>query len=560
MSEHEPTSSSALRIALTISGAVSLGAYEGGALAALLVALKKLNERLPDRVVVDAVAGASAGSMTAVLTAKGLLTHSDPVELMYKAWVEAASLSRMKATGAVGAPLSMAQIRTTAEQLLGESAVTGGDGAPQRTPIHVEFALGALRGLDYTFRRLGGPAIAATSYLDWYRCKFSAATDPTRYRQEIDPAFASGAHALAFPAELLVREIDRPEYVRNGVNNFPKTGALWYTDGGTIDNQPLGRALDMTDDLDGSLDGSRLHLVIIPDPSIPAASEDKDWADPAAPPKWLPTLARAGKMAMTQTLYDDLRRTEKRNSRLQWSADLSAVLSRHLEPDAAPALARLIAQFGAERAELGAHTKGTEPGGEAADAEAVRAIPPAPEGPPAALEDLVREAMAAATGLQGKEPVAVDAISPLLLAPNDRAKLKQLLSGDRYGHFFGFLHPQLRSRDFALGYRCMLAWLGDSRRGLEKYGIPDDHARDALAAARARYQQDWEDEPGFTFGGLPRGSWPHVSQVMTRTARLLVGGLATWSYRRRKRAARNGFKRMTEKVRQAAARVPRPWG
>ncbi|MFZ0383168.1 MAG: patatin-like phospholipase family protein [Solirubrobacteraceae bacterium] len=552
MDEHEQTPSSALRIALTISGAVSLGAYEGGALAALLVALKKLGERLPDRVVVDAIAGASAGSMTAVLTAKGLLTHADPVQIMYTAWVEAASLGRMKAAGATEAPLSMAQIRTTAEQLLGELAATG-DGAPQRTPIRVEFALGALRGLNYTFRRLGRPPIAATSYMDWYRCEFSAASDPATYCDAISPAFASGAHALAFPAELLVREIDRSKYERNGVNNFPKTGALWYTDGGTIDNQPLGRALDMTDELDRSLDGCRLHLVIIPDPSIPAAAKENDWADPATPPKWLPTVARAGKMAMTQTLYDDLRRAEKRNSRLEWSAELSAVLSEHLHPDAASALARLIARFDAERVDLGAHSKGAVPREGEVDGDAQQASSRA------ALKDLVREAMAAATGLQGKQPVAIDAVSPLLLAPRDKAELKRLLSGDRYGHFFGFLHPQLRSRDFALGYRCMLAWLDDSGRGLRTYGIPDDHVRAAVQAAQARYEKKWEDEPGFTVGGLPRGSWPDVRHVMTRTSRLLVGGLAAWSYRRRKRAARNGVKRVAGKLRKAAARVPRPW-
>ena len=39
-------------------------------------------------------------------------------------------------------------------------------------------------------------------------------------------------------------------------------------DGGTIDNQPLGRALELTDGLDATFDGRRLHLLIIPDPSF----------------------------------------------------------------------------------------------------------------------------------------------------------------------------------------------------------------------------------------------------------------------------------------------------
>ena len=86
----------------------------------------------------------------------------------------------------------------------------------------------------------------------------------------------------------------------------------------------------------------------------------------------------------------------------------------------------------------------------------------------------------------------------------------------------------------------MLAWLDDSGRGLRTYGIPDDHVRAAVQAAQARYEKKWEDEPGFTVGGLPRGSWPDVRHVMTRTSRLLVGGLAAWSYRSEARGAQRG--------------------
>ncbi len=65
-----------LRISLTIPGAVSLGAYEGGALAALLVACQKLGEQV---VVVDSIASASAGSITGLLSARALPRGADPV-------------------------------------------------------------------------------------------------------------------------------------------------------------------------------------------------------------------------------------------------------------------------------------------------------------------------------------------------------------------------------------------------------------------------------------------------------------------------------------------------
>ena len=48
-----------LRIALTLPAEASLGAFEAGAVAALLIGLQKINSRSPDRVRVDAITGAS---------------------------------------------------------------------------------------------------------------------------------------------------------------------------------------------------------------------------------------------------------------------------------------------------------------------------------------------------------------------------------------------------------------------------------------------------------------------------------------------------------------------
>lgn len=349
-----------LRIGLTISGAVALGAYEGGALSALLVALKKLQERRPGEVVVDAIAGASAGSMTGVLAARGLLTDADPLELMYQAWVEAPSLTRMLGHGS-GAPLSVDSVRRTAITLLGPSCPTA-PGARQQSPVKLQLALGALRGLDYTFRRLGAPAVDATTYLDWCALEFKPTDDADAYIAAIDPALASGAHAAAFPPKGLSRAAERAAYEYNGVQNFPDTGFLWYTDGGTIDNQPLGRALGMSNELDASFDGRRLHLLIIPDPSFGIPSHVSDWADRAQEPLWIQTLARAGKLAIAQSLYDDLRQAEKVNARLGWIDQLVSTLVTHLGPDARPALADLIAQIEGQRSEaLGARSSPPPP-------------------------------------------------------------------------------------------------------------------------------------------------------------------------------------------------------
>ena len=74
-----------LRLSLTIPGAVSLGAYEGGALAALILAARTLGE---ENVLIDTIASASAGSITALLTARALLPRVQPDRSPGAAWVK----------------------------------------------------------------------------------------------------------------------------------------------------------------------------------------------------------------------------------------------------------------------------------------------------------------------------------------------------------------------------------------------------------------------------------------------------------------------------------------
>ena len=67
------------RLAITISGAVSLGSYEAGVLYEICEALRQHNEdpetiaNPADRIEIDVLTGASAGGMTAVIAAQSLL-------------------------------------------------------------------------------------------------------------------------------------------------------------------------------------------------------------------------------------------------------------------------------------------------------------------------------------------------------------------------------------------------------------------------------------------------------------------------------------------------------
>jgi hypothetical protein len=94
------------RLAITISGAVSLGSYEAGVLYEICEALRQHNEdsetiaNLADRIEIDVLTGASAGGMTAVIAAQSLLYSGNALKdpqsnPFYNPWVSEISLDKL---------------------------------------------------------------------------------------------------------------------------------------------------------------------------------------------------------------------------------------------------------------------------------------------------------------------------------------------------------------------------------------------------------------------------------------------------------------------------------
>jgi hypothetical protein len=272
-------------------------------------------------------------------------------------------------------------------------------------------------------------------------------------------------------------------YRENGIEHFPPSKQLWYTDGGTIDNEPLGRALGMTEELDdagGSPlgDASRLHLLITPDPSPPIVGNDY-WSLAEPKPTWTRTGLRTLKLLRVQRLYDDLRTVEKTNSRINWTRQLEQTLVDLLQrprDDPAHALNEFAADIQAQKAVL-----------KTSDDQRVTEAEPRSE-----LARALRQALGAASGLAGKRDVSVAVISPLLLpeVASGEKTPRQVLAGEFLGHFGGFLNQQLRENDFAYGYRSMICWM-QGPFGLTYHGLEAALATHAIAGAE-RARDDWE--------------------------------------------------------------------
>ncbi len=486
-----------LRISLTLPGAVSLGAYEGGALAALLLACQELGEQA---VVIDSMASASAGSITGLLSARALLRGADPVKLLTSAWVELVSLKAMK-THSTQSPLSGEALSTIATNVLGPGGIPDGpQDRRQGEPIQLSMALANLAGLNYALPVVDrATPMQASTFLDFYNVTLTSELGPGKYLELAQAAIASGANAIGFPPKQLDRSADRAQYDQAGLEGFPADGKFWYTDGGTVDNEPLGRTIDLAQSI-GS-DDDRLFLLIHPDPAATTDVPSPTWTGDSPEPSWLHAGTRAFTIGRTQTVFEDLKRLEKTNSYLEWTKAIPAAVQAGvadaidklgLSAEQADTLRDSLQQAAA--AELGQVRQGQDQVRDAAR-RAPRDRGAVTGGYPETLAALV----AAATGLEGKQPASVDVVSPAI-DPAVTEPVSTQLAGAFLFHFGGFIDIRYRQSDFALGYRNMQYWL---EHNLARYLAGTDMTGALASVADAYRQLGWD---GIRLGGAQLGS------------------------------------------------------
>jgi predicted acylesterase/phospholipase RssA len=467
-----------LRIYLTLSGGASLGAYEAGAASAVCLAIRRLASEEDVEASIDAVGGASAGSIVGLLASYAVMEGLDPVELLHEAWVERVSLKLLRSEDSK-APLSFDELRERIPELLGPGDRRSAAGGPQQRPIAFHVELTGLQGLTYPISGLRRESpVAGATYADWGRFELrpeggiDQVTRPPG-RSPLDFVLASAASPGGFAPQLLDRRTDADRYEGRGIRDFPDSGRLWYTDGGIVGSQPLGRVIAAGEALHGREEGAfPLLLLVNPRSEMPAGGSE--WADPEHDPSWQEGLSRALAILSEQGMFDDLRRIEKDNTRLDWGEALVEALEPELKRGAERRLRELLERIDADREGM----RADEPGG-----ASERDRPGADAGAGQLLRAVVEEV----AGVARKERMAADVISPLLLSESGGSDVQSLLAGEFMGDFGGFLSRELRASDFALGYESAIAWL---REGLPHCGVDRAPLERTIEAVERRRPYD----------------------------------------------------------------------
>ena len=319
----------AIRIAVTLAGGVSLGAYQGGVAYELLWALSHRTD--PGQpIFVDVITGSSAGSMTGALMARALLLDRTSTEDLYRAWVSGVSFDSLIAGRPSSSLLSDETIWRLARKLLEPVPIQLKPHPAVPPEMRIAFTLSNLNGINYA---LGYANIAdrfdTTVFSDWVVFRTSGAVPPgghaALWQRITRAAIASGAFPLAFPTVGVVRQL--ADYRGSEVYDPVGTREFAYVDGGLFNNEPVGLAREMVEEIEQTnpqtYNDERLYILV--DPYVADTSGAAEFAHDSLGP--LAVLGRLVGVILGEASKRDWIRAQRVNTRLRWQDELLEALA-----------------------------------------------------------------------------------------------------------------------------------------------------------------------------------------------------------------------------------------
>jgi hypothetical protein len=340
----------AKRLAITISGAVSLGSYEAGVLYEITRAIGQHNAHPQtvangDSIHIDVLTGASAGGMTATIAAQKLMFSAGDLSgvytnAFYRPWVADIGIEGLLAMHGDDDPnksvLSSETVIDISKRYLTERYQSHADPPRERHPaaadrIWLGLALSNLNGVDYGLSLRPAGKFIYTRHEDQLTTWLDAANpqdddtfslwDPLR-----NAAVSCGAFAFAFRVIDVIRHAS--EYADPDLeSHIAPTQTFSYTDGGTFQNEPLGLAKDLVDKLDNHLDvENRFYLYVAPGAKTSTANSEFN----AQKADYRETALRLVASIFDQARFHDWIMAEKVNDRVEVFNAQAAVLHNGL--------------------------------------------------------------------------------------------------------------------------------------------------------------------------------------------------------------------------------------
>ncbi len=285
------------RLAITIAGAVSLGTYEAGVLYEVLDAIQHHNTDPAtsddERIAIDVFTGASAGGMTAIILAQKLLysagefrgPYDNP---LYNTWVQRINLERLQSTPddepALHSLFSSNLIEAISKEvLLTRYAVSPPPPRERHIAVSDELRVGValtnLNGVAYGYNVTPGGKFLYIDYVDQLsRLVVDSTCDCAEFWEPLrQAAVACGAFPIAFRAQDVQRSATKEpdDYPTNNREPWVRDPqAFTYSDGGILQNQPLGMAKNLVDLIDHHRNqDSRYYLFVSPHAKDPNTND-----------------------------------------------------------------------------------------------------------------------------------------------------------------------------------------------------------------------------------------------------------------------------------------------
>lgn len=480
------------RIALVLSGAVSLGSFEAGVLDELLYILDLL-ARNPDpekRYELDVVTGASAGSMTAALVARAVMHDFRRRDALYDAWVKEIDLEHLLRDPPDNALLSKDPIQEIADRHLtihDDEELRPASFAPEE--LRLWFTLSNMSGVDFELpvRHAQGRSFVSTFFTDRRRFLLPREASPgseprTRTPEERvrtqaawdrirQAAIASGNFPFAFRP---MRVFNDPETYRGSATSLPDDG-FTFVDGGLFNNEPLRAAVELARERDGAgIDPDRRFILVDANLNHSAHLPPAEFGEDAALGA---TALRIFGALRGESSANDWLRALRTNNELAWRDLLTECLGEMIAENEVADPDRLIGSL--------------EEAGEKIVAEKRRLF-----GPERYPDDYLERAYA---GTQARHEEELHGLTPgrrkimvrILFLLNSVAGLDKKskldlnilyatpdeMAGDRAGGFAGFFEKEWREHDYRVGRRKARELL-PGMLGVEDVELPRESRND----------------------------------------------------------------------------------